>query len=133
VLLVAFSITGCGPKQSSPVTGRLIVAGQPAAGAVLLFHPDDPAASVGSAVAASDGTYSVITDTNPGIPPGTYRVTITWPDPSVKPSERALMMGMAEPGPDLLKGRYETKAKTDVVVTIDASTTEIPPIELPAA
>ena len=40
------------------------------------------------------------------------------------------MMGTAEPGPDLLKGRYQTKDKSNVTVDVAGDTKELLPIEL---
>lgn len=129
--LVCLIALGCGGEQLPQVTGTITVDGKPAAGAVLLFHPNGGGAtSIGSAVASSDGTYRIVSNQKPGIPPGKYLVTASWPDPSYEPSERAVMLGTAEPGPDLLKGRYISKAKAELEVEIEESTEELNPISL---
>jgi hypothetical protein len=124
--------TGCdsGPALL-PVTGKITVDGQPAAGATLLFHPTSKSNKlVSSATSGADGTFSIITDTKPGIPAGEYKVTATYPDPSHKPSDTEIMMGTAEPGQDLLKGRYTNRDASTLQVTIDDSTTQLQPFEL---
>jgi hypothetical protein len=120
---------GCGGPTLPQVTGKVMVDGNPAEGAVLLFHPIGPG-TTGSAVADSNGLFSIISDMNPGIPPGRYQVAVTWPDPSVKTSEKDLMMGNFQTGPDLLKGRYESKDKSGISIEVEATTKELPPIEL---
>lgn len=129
--LLCLLALGCGGQQLPQVTGTITVDGKPAEGAVLLFHPNGGGAtSIGSAVATSDGTYRIVSNQNPGIPPGKYLVTVSWPDPSYKPSERDVMLGTAELGPDLLKGRYIAKGKSDLEVEIDGTTKQLDPIEL---
>ncbi len=66
----------------------------------------------------------------PGIPAGTYQVTIRWPDPKVKPTDAQKMTGMFNDPPDLLKGKYENKAKSGLKAEITSSTTDLPAFEL---
>jgi hypothetical protein len=127
--LLLIVMAGCGGPTLPPVTGKVMVDGNPAEGAVLLFHPTG-SGTTGSAVADSNGAFSIIYDMNPGIPPGRYQVAITWPDPAVKTSERDLMMGNFQTGPDLLKGRYDSKDKSGIAIDVEATTTELPTIEL---
>ena len=128
----SLALIGCGKGSGLvPVTGKITVDGKPAEGAVLLFHPTSSEnTSIASAVAKEDGSFAPVTNSEPGIVAGSYKVSITWPDPKVKPSERELMMGTAEPGPDLLKGRYQTKEKSDVTVDVAGDTKELPSIDL---
>jgi hypothetical protein len=128
-------LSGCGGGNSLvPVTGKVLSKGQPAAGATLLFHPaiNDVNAQTASAVADENGVYTISSGLEKGILPGSYSVTVTWPDPSVKPTQAQIMMGMVEPGPDMLKGRYSDKNSTTLKVEITGSTTEIPPLEVEA-
>lgn len=127
--LLLLVVAGCGGPTFSQVTGKVTVDGNPAEGAVLLFHPTG-SGTTGSAVADSNGVFSIIYDMNLGIPPGRYQVAITWPDPSVKTSETDLMMGNFQTGPDLLKGRYDSKDKSGISIDVEATTKELPTIEL---
>ena len=110
LLVVCLAVTltaGCSGPTLINITGKITVDGAPAVGAVLYFHPVDiEGASVASGVAESNGVFKLNSNLNAGVPPGKYVVTVIWPDPSVKPTESQKMMGNAEPGPDLLKGRY---------------------------
>ena len=129
LFLLLVVVAGCGGPTLPQVNGKVLVDGNPAEGAVLLFHPTG-SGTTGSAVADSNGAFSIIYDMNPGIPPGRYQVAITWPDPSVKTSEKDLMMGNFQTGPDLLKGRYVSKDKSGLVIDVEATTKELPTIEL---
>ncbi|MCA9133125.1 MAG: hypothetical protein KDA45_08215 [Planctomycetales bacterium] len=124
-------LSGCdtAPKLV-PVSGSVTVKGKEVAGAVVLFHPLDPELMPASGVTAGDGTFTLVSGPDAGIRPGKYKVTVTWPDPKFKPSKAAVMMGTAEDGPDLLKGRYATKDKTTLTAEIAADTTQLPPFEL---
>lgn len=135
-LFLAFStlcvISGCGggPELIQAV-GKITVDGQPARGAVLLFHPTSQGqTTVSSATAKEDGTFTITTNTLPGIPIGTYTVTVSWPDPDHTPSDTEKMMGTAEPGKDLLKGRYILREKSQLSVTIEGTMIEMPAFEL---
>lgn len=124
-------VIGCGDgKKLLPVTGVVKVDGNPAEGAVVMFFPAAPDAPISTANCGPDGKFSVITDMAPGIPAGTYQVTIRWPDPKVKPTEAQKMTGMFNDPPDLLKGKYENKAKSGLKAEITGSTNELPPFEL---
>lgn len=125
-------ISGCGggPELIQAV-GKITVDGQPARGAVLLFHPTaEGQTTVSSATAKDDGTFTITTNTLPGIPTGAYIVTVSWPDPEHQPSDTEKMMGTAEPGKDLLKGRYILREKSQLSVTVEGSMAEMPPFEL---
>jgi hypothetical protein len=91
--LLATSLSaGCGKSRPEikgkmpvfPVKGKVMIDGQPMAGATVLFYPtqDFPKGSAQQrprAVAGDDGTFQVSTyDNNDGAPAGEYRVTISW-------------------------------------------------------
>jgi hypothetical protein len=121
---------GCGGPKLVDVTGTITVDGRPAEGAALLFHPESGTGSVSSGVANSEGKFSLVSNMEKGVLPGRYKVTVIWPDPSRKPTETQIMMGTAEPGPDLLKGRYASKDKSGLTAEIVASSKALPPFEL---
>ncbi len=135
-LFVSFSlaiclVAGCGGPALIKPKGKISVNGTPAVGAVLLFHPvEDKEAPVASGVAESDGSFTLTSNMSEGVLPGKYIVTVTWPDPAHKVSEAAKMRGDAEPGQDLLKGKYIMKDKSGLTAEISSSTKEIPPIEI---
>lgn len=129
---ICAALAGCGPagKRLIPVTGSVTVNGKPAAGASILFHSDDPNAPTATGSVAADGTFSIVSGLDAGIAVGKYKVTVIWPDASKKPTEVQIMMGTAEPGPDLLRGKYAAKDSTTLSVEITSSTTTLPPFEL---
>jgi len=132
LLILAFLLAGCGGPQLVKVTGKVMINGKAAEGAVLLFHPNDANnLFVSTATTNSDGTYTVVTDMQDGIPPGTYKVTLTWPEPSTKPVQDVpFAFGTAADRPDLLKGKFVSKDSSGLTAVIGSSTTEIPAFEL---
>lgn len=132
LVFLLFALVGCDRgSKLVPVTGSITVDGKPAEGAVILFHADgNEINSVSSAVAKADGTFEPVTDSEPGMPVGRFKLSVSYPDPSVKPTEQQLMMLGAEPGPDLLKGRYISKDKSDLTAEVTATTTSLPALTL---
>lgn len=122
---------GCsqGPRRV-PVDGSVSVGGRPAEGAVVMFHPEDPALATASGVADSQGKFKLVSGAETGVPTGRYKVTVIWPDPSKKPTEAQVMMGTADAGPDLLKGKYASRESSPLSVEISDSTQTLPPFEL---
>lgn len=132
LLLATSLMPGCnfGPTLV-PVTGSVTVKGKPAEGAVILLHPENKELPTASGVADAQGAFKLVSGLDsPGVQTGKYKVTITWPDPAVKPTQAQLMQGLFEPGPDLLKGKYATKDKTPLSVEITLTSTALPPYEL---
>ena len=136
LLFAALAVAG--PACSSgdglhPVRGQVSVNGDPAAGAVIVFHPDGGGlqAVPPTAVVAPDGTFALATGDKPGAAAGNYVVTVTWADTSKKPTEQQVMMG-ANPydGPDRLKGRYATPQQSPLRAEVKAGDNRLPPFEL---
>ncbi len=124
-------MAGCDGSDLTQPKGKITVNGEPAVGAILLFHPvDDKEAPVASGVAEKDGSFNLTSNMAEGVVPGKYIVTVTWPDPAHKVSEAAKMRGDAEPGQDLLKGKYVMKSKSGLTAEIIKSMKELPPIEI---
>ncbi len=74
------------------------------------------------------GQFAPISDDRAGIQEGSYRVTVSWPDPNHKTVER---FGVEASDPkDLLKGKYITRDKSKLTVTITRSSKELEPFEL---
>ncbi|MCA9192368.1 MAG: hypothetical protein KDB03_11420 [Planctomycetales bacterium] len=124
-------LSGCASSTDLvQVSGSVTVNEKPAAGATVLFHPEDPAAVTASGSVAEDGTFTLVSAMQNGIAPGKYKVTVTWPDASKQPTKEQIMMGTAEPGPDLLKGKYASRDRTSLTAEITPSTTTLNPFEL---
>lgn len=95
-----------------------------------MFHAEDPEQVTVTGVADAAGIFTLVSGMDIGIAPGKYIVTVTWPDASKKPTQTQIMMGTDEPGPDLLKGKYSSKARTTLTAEIDDTTTTLPPFAL---
>jgi|688.fasta_scaffold30200_4 hypothetical protein len=131
--LVVPAVSGCsaGKGNSFPkVTGSVTVDGKPADGAVLLFYPEGGRAASATASADATGKFTVITNMEPGIAPGRYKVTASWPDPSQRATAEDLQRGISKDAPDLLGGRYVAPDRTTISAEVTAATKELPPIEL---
>jgi hypothetical protein len=91
MLPLALALASCGGTGEglAPLTGKVVCDGQPAAGAILLFHrqpgePAPPAAAAGvipSAIVHDDGYFAVESgDLGRGAAPGKYNVLVQWPE-----------------------------------------------------
>lgn len=110
------------------VEGDVKVDGQAADGAVLLFHPQSGSGPVSTAVANEVGRFSVVTEMQPGIPVGSYKVTATWPEPL--PADLKVSMSGPPDQPDRLRGRYVARDNSNLSVEVQADTKALPPLEL---
>ncbi len=130
-MLSATILAGCNASGSGlvQVTGSITVDGKPAEGAVLLFHPEQPG-SVAAGSADANGKFTLVTDMQPGISPGRYKVTATWPDPKLKTTAEDAMMGKSRDAPDLLKSRFVMRDRSGLSAEITSATTQLPPFEL---
>jgi hypothetical protein len=106
-LVLVLLLAGCSASRTDrltvyPVSGKLLVKGQPAAGAKIRLDPLDssqPAGLCPHAIVDADGGFRLTTYTSAdGAPAGTYALTVKWPLP---PSARH-----ENDNTDRLKGRY---------------------------
>lgn len=132
ILLIACACLGCGRKQASrlevyPVSGRLLVNGQPPAGAEVYFHPRQPIPGLATrplAKVAADGSFEPGTYLeHDGLPAGQYDLTIIWPQVTVVENEEVT-------GPDWLGGRFADPQHPAAEVTVQDAAVTIPPIDL---
>ena len=121
---------GCSSERRAPVSavsGKLMIAGKPAEGATIFFHPKGAEKSNTPhpmAVVQADGTFTPTTYlSNDGAPPGEYLVTVRW-------TVKSTVEGEVIEGPDLLKERFSNRANPAATVIIKEEETVIPPIEL---
>ena len=86
LILAALLLIGCGGKSGEtepifPVTGRVLVDGEPAKGALVIFHRNETDADSARprGFALENGTFELTTTSkNDGAPAGSYRVTVLW-------------------------------------------------------
>jgi hypothetical protein len=134
VLLGLLSSSGCGDGRFKryPVTGSVLVDGQPAEGAFVYFCPvsgtDEVMAKRPFGRTDSQGQYELTTfEGNDGAPAGQYRVVIQWPSEENAVDERS---GRAKMGPDRLQGKYYKLADSTITASVEERSNEIPPFEL---
>ena len=135
LLLLAGS--GCGSPKGYPVSGKVLVNGQPVAGAIVVLTS---AANPGtmdkkpSGMTKDDGTFVLNTLTeSDGVVPGDYLVTITWPGkPKASGAPKGLGGGEDERAmtTDQLKGKYSDPQGSGLKVTIKTESNQLPPFEL---
>jgi hypothetical protein len=140
----------------SPAYGKILCNGQPAAGAVLVFHrerggegvPANVASVIPSAVAGDDGSFTV--ESQPigyGAAPGKYKVLVQWPEGSdgtgARSSSKTTIASVAgkkvavtkrkklDPiAPDRLKGRYMDSSKPQFHAEVKAGSTDLGTFDL---
>lgn len=129
-------VCGCSTSdrlETHPVTGKVFRDGQPAIGAIVLFHRSDVPKKTSAflalpkGVVTEEGTYFLTSyEHRDGAPEGNYRVTITWPQElsdSYDPEEQ-------EMAPDRLNGRYDNPSESTIEREVTANNNELLPIEL---
>lgn len=134
--LALLAAAGCGKPEGRmdvyPVSGTVLIDGQPAAGADVVLHPtfplsdkdaDYPRAGVGE-----DGRFTISTyDEGDGAPAGTYKVSIFRGGDSESESLQAKKSREADP----LKG-YKDPEKSGLTITVKEESNELPPFDLKA-
>ena len=110
-------LSGCGSPYDATVSGNVTLDGQPLTKGSVSFHPvaDGP---VANGTIAGDGSYTVTTGTDTGLPPGDYKVTVVATDPPPPGDEET-------PGILLTPEKYNRVDTTPLQFTINAGGNEI--------
>ena len=131
-LVLLMSAAGCTkhpPRQTVvPVRGQVTIAGQPAAGAFVVFHPvdpNDPKTAPAQAYVKDDGSFVLTTyESEDGATPGDYVVTVEWRQLVERDGEFA-------PGPNVLPKVYGSRETSQIKFNVaDAGPIELDPIHL---
>jgi hypothetical protein len=132
LVVAVLATTSCSSDALHPVRGKVVVGDKPAAGAVIMFHPDggDVNSVPATAVAAADGSFTLATGDKPGARAGKYVVTVVWPDPGKKPTQQQIMMGLAQDAPDVLGGRFATKEASRLRAEVVPGPNNLEPFDL---
>jgi len=134
---VLVALVGCGKSSAPdrtavfPVHGAIFVAGKPATGAVVSFHPlgnSNPRALRANGRVRDDGSFLLTTYvTGDGAPQGDYVVTVYWADPAKKPRNEDEESDLP---PDLLKGRFAKREASLLRAKVGAKPNEFVPVDL---
>ena len=129
--LIFCVFAGCNSKVMVPMKGSVTSKGKPVGGAnVMMFLEGNDRGQTAAAVTGEDGVFSISTGVDNGITPGKYTVTITWPDPAIKPTAAEMMMGNRPDAPDLLQGNYASRASSTIKAEVTTSTLVLDPFEV---
>jgi hypothetical protein len=130
--LGALTGSSCQPGQRfHPVRGQVWCDDQPAAGALVVFHPandPDPQAIRPSAYVLADGSFTLQSfdrqgrASRDGAPAGEYRVTVSWFPPNAGRYTNVI--------PDKLQGRYSNPKTSGLRADVKEGDNEIPPFRL---
>lgn len=126
--LAIVSSSGCGSPDEAllpvfPVSGKVEVDGEPAEGALVVFHPvtELPGELRPSGETGADGTFALSTyDSGDGAPTGEYRVTIVIPVTPAGPNPDPDL------APDRLRGRYANPATSNLQVVVEERENKLP-------
>jgi hypothetical protein len=130
------TLAGCGEKglRTYPVTGTVMVDGQPAEGAMLIFVPGEGSEEFlrqrPAGQTTADGKFQMTTfEANDGAPAGQYKVMIRWM--GANPQAVSQPRDDRARGPaDRLRGRYFNPETSGLTATVNEEATELPPFEL---
>lgn len=138
LFVLALLTVSCGKVQSEkvyPVEGKVLFDGQPAAGAIVLFHPNfskhGPAleAVQPTGIVGEDGSFRLTSFAKEdGALPGEYLVTITWPEGPERPAKAGTKPKKGLHA-DRLKGRYNS-AKSPIRAEVKEGNNSLPPYEI---
>ena len=128
--VLAAVIVGCSQKETfNPVQGKVLYQGQPLAGALVSFHPEDGNGRLATGYTKEDGTFKAVTGEVEGAKPGTYKITIMCQVPIKTKTEGMSFGGMGETE-DRLKGAYANRDASNITVTIKDSPDQLEPFDL---
>jgi hypothetical protein len=122
LLAIALATVGCGaakdPHGRLPLSGTILLQGKPLDAGTIEFLPSDPKRS-GARTIIRAGKYQVPREQ--GVPPGTYRVLISSPEPS-KSAEPVGPPGHKLPplGQERIPLKYNRDSRETVEVKADA-------------
>jgi hypothetical protein len=133
IALLPAALTSCSSSESlHPVTGKVLLNGEPLDGAIVAFHPEgnrDVSIEHPIGSAQPDGSFTLATGQSPGARAGKYLVTIICPDRS---KAKSAGMGFASQfdTEDRLKGAYADLANSKIAVEIKPGPNQLEPFNL---
>ncbi len=126
----ALVCSSCGSSGLYPVTGKVLVNGEPAVGATVAFLRKESAdpfkESNPQGVVGEDGTFTLVGPGGDGAPPGEYVVLVEWKEGAGTKRGRAPALN----APDRLKKKYLDPNKPLLTATVEAKANALPTFEL---
>jgi hypothetical protein len=127
---LAVVTVGCSQRETlNPVLGKVLYQGQPLAGALVSFHPEDGNARLATGYTKEDGTFKAVTGEVEGAKPGTYRITIMCQVP-IKTKTEGMSFGGMEETEDRLKGAYANRDASKISVKVKEGPNQLEPFDL---
>jgi hypothetical protein len=139
-------LPGCGSSLYQPVQGKVLYQGEPAVGAMVIFHPvtdDSLKAMRPSGQVAEDGTFFLTSEkSGDGASVGEYHVVVRWMVESNRTANRAPeAAGLGGPGGeesgesrammvDKLGNRYSDPKTSGLRATVRSGVNDLPAFEL---
>ena len=74
-------LTGCGGRQEATVSGTVTLDGQPLTKGNVAFYPAGSSGTAATGTISADGTYTVATGQQAGLPAGDYVIKVVAADP----------------------------------------------------
>ncbi len=132
--LLCIALAGCGKDDGRievfPTQGKVLVNGQPADGARVVFYPEAPEVDfkkmpTPAATTDASGQYQLESyKPKDGAPAGNYKVTVVWLEPP-PPNAQGIFDQK-----DRLGGRFASPDSSKLTATVEDGGGEIPPFEL---
>lgn len=131
-------LMGCGEVSSPdpivyPVTGEVFVKGQPAEGATVILHPQNPDPAVWKngfprGTVQADGKFEIqCYESAPGAPPGQYKLLTQWLTGEAGQEENEA----APPRQNRINPAYFDAARSPWSVQVAPQPNQVPRIEIP--
>lgn len=115
------SMTGCGGRYDASVKGAITFDGKPLPRGTIKFVPDESGPAAYGMI-ESDGSYSIMTGREKGLPPGPYTVTVVANEPSVQGQNPSLPPA---PGKPITPPWFRDQTKSPLKYTIKPGKNEI--------
>ncbi len=127
LLFAGLPLAGCSKNHADrrdvhPVAGQVTFNGKPAAGALVVFHPQDPAVGELKPNARADrqGNYTLSTySAGDGAPAGEYKLTVIL-------RQLVKREGDFEPGPNILPAQLSTPATSKIAAQVAEGPNTVP-------
>jgi hypothetical protein len=121
---------GCNSSGLYPVSGKVLVNGEPASGATVTFvrkgSADPLKEQTLQGTVGDDGNFTLSGPAGEGAPAGEYVVLVEWKEGAGKTKGRAPALS----APDRLKKKYLDPNKPLLTATVEAKSNTLSPFEL---